>query len=395
MFMTNRELTEAIDLGIIDMSAVHQSIMMNRKQQVLKMHKYKISLGSDGRYQTMFVDTATGKRKNIKGRSEDEILTKLVDLYYQTSYIDNLTFHDVYTEWLEHKKLTTSSVNTIVRHRQHYERYFANSKLDKMKFSKIDSIKLEEECCQIIKNFNMSHKEWQNVKTILNGMYDLALTKKYIASNVMQDVKITVKFRQVAKKSAKTEVFNNNELKDLQEYLDCMMSDTQDASFYAVRVNLFLGLRVGELVALKWADIENHSLHVVREEVRNQETNTYEIEEHTKTHEDRYVMLIPQALELFNQIDRHGEYVFMRNGERLTSRQIQYVLEKYAERNDKIVKRSHKMRKTFASRLANAGVALDFVREQMGHTNLETTLSYVYNTATDAETYDMMSKALA
>ena len=149
--MTNRELTEAIDLGIIDMSAVHQSIMMNRKQQVLKMHKYKISLGSDGRYQTMFVDTATGKRKNIKGRSEDEILTKLVDLYYQTSYIDNLTFHDVYTEWLEHKKLTTSSVNTIVRHRQHYERYFANSKLDKMKFSKIDSIKLEEECCQIIK----------------------------------------------------------------------------------------------------------------------------------------------------------------------------------------------------------------------------------------------------
>lgn len=394
MFMTNRELTEAIDLGIIDMSAVHQSIMTTKKQQVLKMHKYKISLTTDGRYQTMFVDN-NGKRKNVKGRSEDEVLTKLVDLYFQNTYIDNLTFHDVYTEWLEHKKLTTSSVNTIVRHRQHYERYFANSKLDKMKFSKIDSIKLEEECCQIIKNFNMSHKEWQNVKTILNGMYDLALTKKYIASNVMQDVKITVKFRQVAKKSAKTEVFNNNELKDLQEYLDCMMSDTQDASFYAVRVNLFLGLRVGELVALKWADIENHSLHVVREEVRNQETNTYEIEEHTKTHEDRYVMLIQQALELFNQIDRQGEYVFMRNEERLTSRQIQYVLEKYAERNDKIVKRSHKMRKTFASRLANAGVALDFVREQMGHTNLETTLSYVYNTATDAETYDMMSKALA
>ena len=392
--MTN-ELTEAIELGIIDMSAVHQSIMMNRKQQVLKMHKYKISLGSDGRYQTMFVDTATGKRKNIKGRSEDEILTKLVDLYYQTSYIDKLTFRDVYEQWLEHKKLTTSSVNTLVRHKQHYQKYFAQSKLDAKKFKNIDSIFLTEECCQIIKNYNLSNKEWQNVKTILNGMYELAVAKKYIASNVMQDVKITVKFRQVAKKSAKTEVFNNNELKDLQEYLDCMMSDTQDASFYAVRVNLFLGLRVGELVALKWADIENHSLHVVREEVRNQETNTYEIEEHTKTHEDRYVMLIPQALELFNQIDRQGEYVFMRNRERLTSRQIQYVLEKYAERNDKIVKRSHKMRKTFASRLANAGVALDFVREQMGHTNLETTLSYVYNTATDAETYDMMSKALA
>ena len=395
MFMTNRELTEAIDLGIIDMSAVHQSIMATKKQQVLKMHKYKIALSSDGRYQTMFVDQTTGKRKNVKGKTEDEVLTKLVDLYFQNTYIDNLTFHDVYNEWLEHKKLTTSSVNTIVRHRQHYNRYFANSKLDKMKFNKIDSLKLEEECCQIIKNFNMSHKEWQNAKTILNGMYDLALTKKYISTNLMHDLKITVKFRQIAKKSAKTEVFNNSELPELNSYLDSMISDTHDASFYAVRINFLLGLRVGELVALKWSDIENLNLHVVREEVRNQETNTYEIEDHTKTHEDRYVTLIPQALELFNQIDHQGEYIFMRNGERLTSRQIQYVLEKYAERNDKIVKRSHKMRKTFASRLANAGVALDFVREQMGHTNLETTLSYVYNTATDAETYDLMQKALA
>ena len=392
--MTN-ELTEAIELGIIDMSAVHHSIMMNRKQQVLKMHKYKISLGSDGRYQTMFVDTVTGKRKNIKGRSEDEILTKLVDLYYQTSYIDKLTFLDVYEQWLEHKKLTTSSVNTIVRHKQHYDRYFVSSKLDSMKFKKIDSIFLAEQCCQIIKSYNMSNKEWQNVKTILNGMYEYATAKKYIQSNIMHDVKITVKFRQVVKKSYKTEVFNNKEIEELNAYLDAMISETQDASFYAVRLNLLCGLRVGELTALKWSDIENMKLHVIREEVRNQETNTYAIEEHTKTHEDRYVTLVPKAVELLSKIQHQGEYVFMRDSERLTSRQIQYVLEKYAERNNKIVKRSHKMRKTYASRLANANVSLDCIRENMGHSNLQTTLSYVYNTATDEETYNLMSKALA
>lgn len=392
--MTN-ELTEAIELGIIDMSAVHHSIMMNRKQQVLKMHKYKISLGSDGRYQTMFVDTVTGKRKNIKGRSEDEILTKLVDLYYQTSYIDKLTFRDVYEQWLEHKKLTTSSVNTIVRHKQHYDRYFVSSKLDSMKFKKIDSIFLAEQCCQIIKSYNMSNKEWQNVKTILNGMYEYATAKKYIQSNIMHDVKITVKFRQVVKKSYKTEVFNNKEIEELNAYLDAMISETQDASFYAVRLNLLCGLRVGELTALKWSDIENMKLHVIREEVRNQETNTYAIEEHTKTHEDRYVTLVPKAIELLSKIQHQGEYVFMRDSERLTSRQIQYVLEKYAERNNKIVKRSHKMRKTYASRLANANVSLDCIRENMGHSNLQTTLSYVYNTATDEETYNLMSKALA
>lgn len=264
-----------------------------------------------------------------------------------------------------------------------------------MKFKKIDSIFLAEQCCQIIKSYNMSNKEWQNVKTILNGMYEYATAKKYIQSNIMHDVKITVKFRQVVKKSYKTEVFNNKEIEELNAYLDAMISETQDASFYAVRLNLLCGLRVGELTALKWSDIENMKLHVIREEVRNQETNTYAIEEHTKTHEDRYVTLVPKAVELLSKIQHQGEYVFMRDSERLTSRQIQYVLEKYAERNNKIVKRSHKMRKTYASRLANANVSLDCIRENMGHSNLQTTLSYVYNTATDEETYNLMSKALA
>ncbi len=48
-----------------------------------------------------------------------------------------------------------------------------------------------------------------------------------------------------------------------------------------------LGLRVGELVALKWEDYGdiNH-LHIVREEVRNQISNLYEIVEHTKNNRD-------------------------------------------------------------------------------------------------------------
>ena len=68
-----------------------------------------------------------------------------------------------------------------------------------------------------------------------------------------------------------------------------------------------MGLRVGELVALKWDDIlDKLKLHVV---------------------------LIPKAMDIFNRINREGEYIFMREGERITSRQVAYVLEKYAQRN--------------------------------------------------------------
>lgn len=90
---------------------------------------------------------------------------------------------------------------------------------------------------------------------------------------------------------------------------------------------------------------------VVREEVRNQETNQYYVVEHTKTNRDRYVVLVPQAKELLKKLPLAGIYLFERNGKRLTTRQIAYVLEKYAERQGIGTKSTHQIRKTYASML--------------------------------------------
>lgn len=122
----------------------------------------------------------------------------------------------------------------------------------------------------------LPRKEWGNIKTILNGMFGYAVRKKYLLENPIEKVEIHVKFKQVVRKTGKTE--------------------TGDTVFLAVKLNFLLGLRVGELVALKWENYCNiNHLHIVREEVRNQETNTYEVVEHTKTNRDRFVVLVPKA----------------------------------------------------------------------------------------------------
>lgn len=159
--------------------------------------------------------------------------------------------------------------------------------------------------------------------------------------------------------------------------------------------NFLLGLRVGELVALKWEDYCNiNHLHIVREEVRNQDTNTYEVVEHTKSNRDRFVVLVPKAINLLQKIEHIGEYIFIKNGKRITSRQVAYVLEKYAERQGLTTKSTHKMRKTFASNLNASGVPLDCIRELLGHRNLNTTLGYIYNPLIEKETYSLISNAL-
>jgi len=364
-------------------------------QEVLKQHPYAITppSTSGGRWQTFYKDE-NGNRKNIKATSEKLLIKKLVKIYSANQYIDKITFIDLFNEWIVYKESVTNSPNTIKRHHQHYKKYLLNSKLHNMPIKKIDELLLEQMCNNLVKEHNLSNKEWGNVRTIIKGMFEFAYRKRYISVNPMPNVKITVKYRQVVKKTGRTQTFNKDELYALYEYLDRMYMETSDTSFLCIKLNMLLGLRVGELVAVKWEDVDDTYIHIVREEIRNQVTNQYEVVEHTKTNTDRFVILPDKAKKILEQIPKEHEYIFVRNGERLHTRQIAYVLEKYAERMSIPVKSTHKMRKTYASMLSANQVPLDCIREMLGHSNLSTTLSYIYNPLTEKETIELINNAL-
>lgn len=50
-------------------------------------------------------------------------------------------------------------------------------------------------------------------------MFDYAMRKKYITANPLSDMKITVRYRQVVKKSGNTQTYNTDELEALNNYL--------------------------------------------------------------------------------------------------------------------------------------------------------------------------------
>lgn len=389
-------LKDALNCGILGIDSVLDTLMSTKREQVLKIHPYAITppATENGRWQTCYKDE-TGKRKNIKAQTKEALVDKLIPIYLSDSHIDKLTFYGLYEEWLQYKTTVTNSPNTIKRHKQHYHKYFEPSVLHGMKVKKIDELLLEKECNRIVKEFNLPRKEWCNAKTILNGMFEYAVRKKYLVENPMDKVKILVKFRQVVRKTGRTETYNSDELSELNEFLDQMYEETRDASYLAVKVNFLLGLRVGELVALKWCDLcDTSHLHIVREEIRNQTDNSYSVVEHTKTNRDRFVIVIPKVMDILRKIERQGEYIFMREGERITSIRIATILRKYARYQGVPIKSSHKMRKTYASNLNACGVPLDCIREMLGHSSLNTTLGYIYNPLTEKETYDLISKAL-
>ena len=394
-------LQAASECGIFTEDSLRTLVEMKEKELMLKQHPYSIRQLPDGRWQTYFADPQKGKRKEVRAASEEKLVNKLYSLYKEARHIEKLKMTDLYEQWLEYKKTITESENTIKRHEQHYRKYFEGTPLFSKTAADVTKVELESFCNGIIKEHNLSSKEFTNIKTILMGMFNYAVDREMISQSPMDRVRIRVKFRQIQKKNGKTQTYNTEELAVLNEYLDRMFSETHDVAFLAVKLNFLLGLRVGELVALKWDDrVDLRHLHIWKEEIRNQKDNSLTVVEHTKTHTDRLVPLVPKAIAILDLIastnpttDPEG-FIFTRDGERITARQINYVLEKYAERNGLQTKSSHKMRKTYASNLNANGVPVDEIRELLGHSNLSTTMGYLYNPLTEKDTYERIKAAL-
>ena len=153
-------LQEAVSAGILDVDGVLDCIMKNKREQVSRLHRYAISPPSEagGRWQTSYKGP-DGKRKNIKARTREELLDKLVPLYLSDSHIDKLTFHGLFLEWLDYKQEVTDSPNTIRRHEQHYRKYLEPSSLHGKRIRQIDELSLESECNRIIRESSLSRKE--------------------------------------------------------------------------------------------------------------------------------------------------------------------------------------------------------------------------------------------
>ena len=151
---------DAIKSGIISLDDVQDKIMASKRNQVKDLHPFSITppSGKNTRWQTYYKD-ADGKRKIIRAQTEQELLDKLVPIYFSQMNLDKKTFHELFLEWLEYKKVITNSPNTIKRHIQHYNKYLESSVLHGKKIRQIDELLLEQECNRIVKVFNLSSKE--------------------------------------------------------------------------------------------------------------------------------------------------------------------------------------------------------------------------------------------
>lgn len=407
-------------LTLEEVAELHKMI---RRKKIEALHPYKILYNKNRA--AWYTCAPDDYHKKIQRKTRDSLLDALAPYYQAQTVSDELTLSVLYPEWLEYKSQITDSPNTIATHQKHWRKYFKDTALFEMPLGKITLKDLNLWANALIKQHDLSSKQWQTIRTIPKQMFEYAYMCSYIADNIFPLIRVTVKFRQVVKKTGDSETFTSDEYQLLLNDLALSYDKKHESRFLAVALNFYIGLRAGELAALQWQDITENYLHIQREMVcmdaetlslepfqcqiqngalivlpgQEGKKHPYVLLNHTKTHKERYIPLIPKAVDILKTIRYNSVYrkptdfIFCDGDKYLTLRSINGVLEYACKHIGIEAKRSHKIRKTYASRLSAAGYPIDAIRENLGHNNLSTTLGYIYNPLTKDENLSIMKNA--
>ena len=174
-------------------------------------------------------------------------------------------------------------------------------------------------------------------------------------------------------------VLSKSEQKILTDYL---ISDN-DIYKFGVLLTLYTGIRIGELCALTWNDVNDDYILINKTMYRTKgENNKTEIKiASPKTISSNRKIPLPQCLLPYIRKYRNKEYVLSTEKQQFCEPRLMQL--KFAKMIDecKIEKANfHALRHTFATRCIEAGVDVKTLSEILGHSDVKTTLNkYVHS----------------
>lgn len=382
--------------NIINVDDVQQ-IMTNQKREKLlqTVHPYSI-YQYNGKWCTYLSDDSrASKRRRVLRKEKAELLDYLFEHYQLSDPEDNAkkcTLRTLYPDWLEYKRLHTTAISYILRISSDWTTYYENTKIVDIPLRKLDKITLDKWAHELIQKYNMTKVKYYNVTVIMRQALLYAVDLKILKESPFSEVKIDGKrlFRKVKKKPDYMQVFSDQECKEIADMawddFHNHVKTTYPLSPLALLFQLQTGIRIGELCALKYEDLETpDSIHIQRMVRRD----TKEVVDHTKTDcGDRQVLLtsfakylIQTAREYQKALHVQSDYIFSVNNQPLTERCIASLYTKYTKHTDSgIHKPSHTARRTFISSLLDAQMSINSVRQYAGHSDERTTLqNYVFD----------------
>lgn len=340
------------------------------------------------------------KRKQYIAANYIELLDLLYDLFFGE---DVTSIDDLYPDWLIWRRdYSNVSLKTIKENMYLYETYFEDTELVKIPLTQLKPVHFLNQFRKMTKGATMTVKRFNDAKSVLNGIMYYAIENEIIQHNIIKDIN----YRQFSFKpeNTKKEIFTLEERTLILNYL----SNNNDMYPLAIQFDFYVIMRIGELKALRWSDIEGDYIKIHSQELEVQTMNddltfnarTHENVDYVKGHTSEGIRYIPltdgakKILERAKMVNPTGEFIFMQDNRQLTTSTFNKHLKKICKELDIAPRSSHKIRFTVASALYHEGVKPTQLQQLLGHTTLAMTLHYLRDITPDNETMNQMCNIL-
>ena len=363
---------------IINIDSIQSQIEMNERNKYREMHKNKVWQGKDGYFYTKVSDiTKSNGRRLLKKSTKEKLEEAIIEHYKGQEEKPNI--EKIFEEWMQ-KKLNYGEIQqqTYDRYKTDFDRFFPeNIRYKEIKY--FTETELEDFVRTTIYEKKLTAKAWSGLRTLLSGIFKYAKKMGYTNISITSffgDLDLSNKIFYKRTKNDEDCIFNEKEMKLLVSYL----SRNPKLGNLGVLFAAYTGMRVGEVVALKWEDINDNYIYVHRTQIRYHKDGKeiYEIRDTPKTEAGiRKIVIVDKLKPIIKQL-RFTEYVFEKNNKPITKHVLDMCLYRACEKVNISKRGMHVLRKTYATRLINSNVDEAVIINQMGHTDISTTKNYYY-----------------
>ena len=351
----------------------------------------------DGRWEGRYTaghDPATGKQifKSVLGKTQAEVKEKLKKALVEAGQID-FTKSGKYTvgTWMDEWFENVAKIKVRPSSHQTYRGYIDNhikpsigniplEKLTTMDLQRLYRTLLTKGRVERIEAENqpsgLSAKTVRNINQVISSALDLAVAQKIIPSNPTDACELP-----------KVE---HREMQTIpEEQLQAFLAEAKATGVYEMYyIELATGLRRGELLGLKWNDIDwKNGIIKVRRQIARVDGQIVEAPLKTKN-SYRTVTISPQAIEVLKQqrAKTHDQYVFPSpNGGPISPDSVNNMLKRVLARAGIPKVRFHDLRHTFATIALQNGVDIKTVSGMLGHFSAGFTLDTYAHVTTAAQ----------